>query len=272
MAAISPVSEEPLPPVPRDLAGLALPVLDLAISVGERILAIRDKGYAVDTKADRSLVTDADTAAEAMILDALERLTPGVPIIAEESHTGSTGPASPGDPWWLVDPLDGTRDFVARGMEFAVSIGMIIGGRPRFGVIHGPGLGLSYWTAGDGTAMRARGTGAEERIAARIPPRQGLTVITSRFHGASGRLDAYLASLPVARRLLTSSALKFGRIAEGSADLYPRFGPTSEWDTAAGEAILVAAGGSLHTMEGRPLAYGKAGYLNPDFVARGRSG
>lgn len=253
----------------HDIGALADPVREIAARAGAVIEAIRAGGFGVAAKDDRTPVTDADHAAEAVILPALRQLTPDFAIVSEEAaDRGETGEIGAG-PAWLVDPLDGTREFVEGGKEYSVNIGLVADRRPVFGVIHGPALGVTYWTAGRTGAFRAEGGGSGEPIAVRRQPQAGPTVVTSRFHGRSGRLAEYLDSLAIVERIFMSSALKFGVLAEGRADVYPRFGRTSEWDTAAGHAILRAAGGRVATLEGDELAYGKPGYLNPGFIARG---
>jgi 3'(2'), 5'-bisphosphate nucleotidase len=170
----------------------------------------------------------------------------------------------------VVDPLDGTREFVAKNGEFAVCIGLVEDGRPVLGVLHGPAVGLTYAAHGPGTATRQRDGGPIERIGARVPSRDGLVVVHSRSHENSRRVGEFLESYPVLERRKCGSALKFGLIAAGEADLYPRFGTTMEWDTAAGQAILEAAGGRVETLAGMPLGYGKPGLKNDGFVAWGR--
>lgn len=256
----------------RDIAALAGPVREIADRAGAAIEASRARGFDVAAKEDRTPVTDADHAAEAVILPALRDLTPDFPIVSEEAaDRGEAGAIGPG-PTWVVDPLDGTREFVEGGEEYSVNIGLLADRRPVFGLIYGPALGVTYWTAGRALALLAKGGGAGETIRVRRPPGAGPTVITSRFHGKSGRLAAFIEELGPAARILMSSALKFGLLAEGRADIYPRLGPTSEWDTAAGHAILRAAGGSVVTLDGKELTYGKEKFLNPDFIARGAEG
>lgn len=254
----------------RDIAALAAPVRAIANDAGEAIMTVRRRGYEVDKKEDSTPVTDADHAAEAAILPALRSLTPGVAILSEEAAAGGETPDVADSPIWVVDPLDGTREFVNAGDEFAVCIGLVIERTPVFGLLFGPALGSTYWTAGPDMAMRAMGDGEGAPIHGRAVPDAGPTVITSRFHGKAGRLAAYIEAQGAAERILMSSALKFGLLAEGRADLYPRFGPTCEWDTAAGQAILTAAGGSVTTLDGAQLSYGKPDYLNTGFIAHGR--
>jgi 3'(2'), 5'-bisphosphate nucleotidase len=253
----------------RDISGLAGPVRAIAVRAGAAIMKVRARGFDVTKKEDRTPVTDADYAAEAEILPALGELTPAVPVLSEEAAAAGDTPRFDKEPIWVVDPLDGTRDFVEGGTEFAVCIGLVVDRRPLFGLIHGPAMGLTYWTAGTTSAMRAKGGGVGAAIAARTPPEAGPTVITSRFHSKAGRLAQFLKTLEMSGRIMMSSALKFGLLADGTADIYPRFGPTCEWDTAAGHAILAAAGGSVTTLDGAELGYGKTDFLNPGFIARG---
>ena len=254
----------------QEIGDLAGPVRVIAERAGDAIMGVRARGFDVTRKDDQTPVTDADHAAEAEILPALRELTPGIPVLSEEAAAGGDTPRVGEGPIWVVDPLDGTREFVEGGAEFAVCIGLVVNCRPVFGLIHGPAMGLTYWTAGATTALRAKGTGEGAAVFARNVPGAGPTVITSRFHGKSGRLAGFLETLEMSERIFMSSALKFGLLADGTADFYPRFGPTCEWDTAAGHAILVAAGGSVMTLEGAELGYGKANFLNPGFIARGK--
>ena len=255
-----------------DLGALAAPVRDIGERAGQAILEIASRGFDVKAKEDRTPVTDADHAAEAIILAALAELTPGFDIVSEEAasrgETGTIGSA----PAWLVDPLDGTREFVAGGTEYSVNIGLLVDRRPVFGLLHGPALEVTYWTAGADAAFKATGKGEPMPIAPRPCPKAGPTAVTSRFHGKSERLAAFLDSIGMVERIFMSSALKFGCLAEGGADIYPRFGPTCEWDTAAGHAILTAVGGTVSTLDGAELSYGKADFLNPGFIARGVPG
>ncbi|MGH7093121.1 MAG: 3'(2'),5'-bisphosphate nucleotidase CysQ family protein, partial [Stellaceae bacterium] len=171
--------------------------------------------------------------------------------------------------FWVVDPLDGTREFVARNGEFAVLIGLIENGVPVLGVVHGPAVNITYTAHGPGTARRRVGGGPFTPIAARAPAPDGIVVIHSRSHENSRRLGEYLAGRPVRERRVCGSALKFGLLAVGEADFYPRFGTTMEWDTAAGQALLEAVGGSVVDLAGERLAYGKPGLKNDGFLAWG---
>ena len=250
-----------------DTATLAASLREIAHRAGGEILAVYGTCFAVRDKADASPVTEADTRAERVILEGLAQCAPGIAVVAEESVAAGHIPDVGGRPFFLVDPLDGTREFIGRNGEFTVNIALVEHGAPTAGVVHLPALGETYWTAGDGTAWRARGGGAAERIACRRPGRR-LVAIASRSH-RSAETDAYLRRFEVAETVSAGSSLKFCRIAEGAADLYPRLGRTMEWDIAAGHAIVAAAGGSVETLDGGRLAYGKPGFESPHFVARG---
>jgi 3'(2'), 5'-bisphosphate nucleotidase len=180
------------------------------------------------------------------------------------------GPANPGNRFWLVDPLDGTREFISRNGEFTVNIALIEDGRPLLGVVHIPALDTTYGGIVPGIARRRR-AGTRNVIAARTPQHDGVIVLSSRSHGDASALDAFLEAERVRGHRTAGSALKFCLVAEGVADLYPRLGRTMEWDTAAGHAIVLAAGGRVTTIDGDELTYGKPGFDNPHFVARGRA-
>ena len=239
---------------------------DLAQQAGTAILAIRARGFETLRKADRSPVTEADHAAEAIIVAALRAATPDIPVIAEEEMEAGIAPDVDHD-YWLVDPLDGTREFAALRDEFTVNIGLvrhgvaILGavGVPAYGEIFG-GFEHAAWkqTASGRTPIRARPT-----------PAEGLHVLASRHYAGDHRLDDYLQGRTVAQITNMGSALKIVRLAEGAGDLYPRFGRTMEWDTAAPQAILEAAGGHLTTMDGSPFRYGKPNWENPSFICTG---
>jgi 3'(2'), 5'-bisphosphate nucleotidase len=240
-----------------------------AVAAGETILKIYAEEFDVQHKIDKTPVTEADLAGERIIIDRLMSAFPDIPCVAEELCEAEGIPPCC-DRFWAIDPLDGTREFIARSGEFAVLIALVEEGRPVLGVVHGPAIGLTYAACGPGTATRRRGGGgAPELIHARAPE-DGLVVIHSRSHDNSRRLAEFLEGCPVRARKSCGSALKFGVIAAGQADLYPRFGTTMEWDTAAGQAILEAAGGRVETLAGTPLTYGKPGFKNDGFLAWGR--
>jgi 3'(2'), 5'-bisphosphate nucleotidase len=240
-----------------------------AFAAGEAIMRVYAQDFDIREKTDKTPVTEADLAAERVIVALLEEAFPDIPVISEERVEAEGLPPS-APRFWAVDPLDGTREFIARNGEFAVCIGLVEEGRPVLGVVHGPGTGLTYAACGPGTATRRRNGGNPEPIAARAPAADGLVVVHSRSHENSRRLAEYLADYPVKERVKCGSALKFGVLASGDADLYPRFGTTMEWDTAAGQAILEAAGGRVETRDGAPLRYGKPGLKNDGFIAWGR--
>ena len=255
---------------PNELSALRPAIVAIARRAAAAILEIYEGGFAVRSKADRTPLTEADERSEAIIVAALRELTPDVPVVAEESQArGETAFVQPSPPaFWLVDPLDGTREFVDRNGQFAINIGLVQDGRPVLGAILAPVEGI-VWSGIVGTgAFRQVREGTETPMRARARPAKGIVVVTSRSH-ASGAESAVASAHTITEHRRLGSAAKFGLIAEGSADLYPRMGPTSEWDTCAGEALLVAAGGHVERTDGRPLEYGKPGFRNPDFVARG---
>ncbi|MFL5282421.1 MAG: 3'(2'),5'-bisphosphate nucleotidase CysQ [Rhodopila sp.] len=247
-------------------------LLDLAATLAEmagaKIREIRDRGFRVQHKADQSVVTEADEAAEALILSGLRAALPGCTVVAEEAVAAGAVPRATPE-FWLVDPLDGTREFSSGGDDFAVNIGLVRDGRPVLGVVGVPATGEMFGGIVGVGAWRQK-DGARRSIVARLCPPEGLTVVASRHHGDAARLDSFLNGRKVARQVNFGSSLKFCRLAEGQADLYPRFGRTMEWDTCAPQAVLEAAGGAVETLDGRPLRYGKPGWENPHFVCRGQ--
>lgn len=251
-----------------DCAAL-LPEIDAAARrAGDAILAIYRTDFGVVRKADESPVTQADLDAERIILDVLRRITPDIPAVAEEEVSAGRVPEV-GDCFWLVDPLDGTREFLSRNGEFTVNIALIEDRRPILGVVHAPDRGLTFTGHASGHATRQEGGKPAERIAVRKPPEAGLTVVASRRHGGIEEHEDFLRGRKVAGRIACGSSLKFCVVASGEADVYPRFGPTMEWDTAAGHAVLAAAGGCITTTDGKEFLYRKPGFANPDFIAWG---
>lgn len=246
---------------------------DIARRAGSLILAVRARGFETQSKADRTPVTEADHAAEALIAEALRVATPGIPVVAEEEIAGGHVCAEC-DEYWLVDPIDGTREFAAGRDEFTVNIGLVRDGRAVLGAVGVPALGELFGgligsTPGASRAWK-RTTSGERAIRARVAPPDGLHVLASRHYASDPRLDQFLQGRRVASVTNMGSALKIVRLAEGAADLYPRFGRTMEWDTAAPHAVLEAAGGRIRGMDGAPMAYGKPGWENPPFVCTGR--
>lgn len=240
----------------------------LAHQAGELIMQIRARGFETLSKSDDSPVTEADHAAEALILKGLRAACPDIPVLAEEEIAAGLVTAN-ADTLWVVDPLDGTREFAKRRDDFAVCIGLVREGRPVLGVVAAPAHREAFGGIIGQGAVKRDDTGVHS-IKVRTPPKTGLTVIASRSSARHPRMVPYLAGRAVAETLHVGSAIKFCRIAEGVADLYPRFGRTMEWDTAAAQAILEAAGGSVRSAEtGAALTYGKPGFENPHFVAEG---
>ena len=251
-----------------DIQRLLPEVAAAARKAGAAILVHYEGDFAVNRKADGSPVTAADHASETVMLEALKRLTPDIPVVSEEEVEAGRFPDVSSGRFWLVDPLDGTKEFVKRNGEFAVVAGLVVDFKPVAGVIYAPALDVLY-AGGEGRAWREK-DGRKESIVARPAASDGLVVAISRSH-ISEKFESYLATLPLKGRVSCGSALKFGILAAGEADIYPRFGQTMEWDTAAGHAILEAAGGRMETKEGGTLLYGKPGFLNQGFIARGRA-
>lgn len=253
-----------------DVANLADPIAKLAEAGGAAILEVYGADDAgVREKADSSPVTEADVRAEAVILAGLAALTPDIPVVAEESVAAGKVPENlENSPFWLVDPLDGTKEFISRNGEFTVNIALVgVDGAPVLGVVHTPALGGTHvGVVGQGAELRS----AEGTRALRVQPvgEDGFRVLVSRSH-LDPDTEAWLGDVPIADRVQAGSSLKFCRVAEGVADLYPRFGRTMHWDTAAGHAVLSAAGGEVCTKSGMPLRYGPPGFANPPFIAYG---
>lgn len=243
-------------------------LVPLARAAGELILEVYATDFAVRGKADGSPLTEADEKAEAVILRGLAQLTPDIPVVAEEAAAaGHVGAA--GEVFWLVDPLDGTREFVDRNGEFTVNIALIENGVPVAGVVLAPVTGRLYAGALGAGAFVEDASGRRVIACARART-DGLVVVSSRSHGDAVLLEHFLAERKVASSVKAGSSLKFCLLAGGDADLYPRFGPTMEWDTAAGHAVLLAAGGHVRDLTGEELRYGKPGFANPHFVASAR--
>jgi 3'(2'), 5'-bisphosphate nucleotidase len=241
------------------------PCCDIARRAGDLIMTYYTGQFITSHKEDKSPVTDADIAANQLIVNALYTLCPDIPIIAEEDEI----PGKEGHEWfWLVDPLDGTRSFVAGEGEFTVNIGLIHRDTPVLGVIYAPVQELLYYGAsGQGSFCEDVG-GHKTMLKTRAATKEGVVMVRSRSE-PSERSLAFFKTLCIKATVPASSSMKFCTIAEGNADIYPRFGRTMEWDTAAGHAILNAAGGRVETTDGKPLTYGKAGYENPHFIAYG---
>ena len=254
-----------------DLASLIEPVTELAREAGRRILKLfRSDELGVDYKADRTPVTEADRAAHDHIFAGLERLTPGIPVLSEESAADQHAKERSGWDWhWLVDPLDGTRRFIRGSEEFTVNIALIRGGKPVLGVVDAPAMGTVYFGHECGGAFLSEGdSGAPSPISVSQPPARPVRVLANRSHAVSA-VKSYVSALGVTHCRSISSSLKFCLIARGEADVYPRMGSISEWDTAAGHAVLESAGGAVFDLKGRPLRYGKESIRVPPFIACG---
>ncbi|MEO1136216.1 MAG: 3'(2'),5'-bisphosphate nucleotidase CysQ [Pseudomonadota bacterium] len=247
----------------------------VALNAGAAVMTVYKSDFKADAKPDASPVTEADRIAEDIILAGLMAFAPAIPVLAEERASAGEIPDPLGDRFFLVDPLDGTREFVNRTGEFTVNIALIERGRPVFGIVYAPAIRTLY-AGGRGGAWKAivqenGEMGPQQAIAARAPSPDGLVALASRSH-RSAETDAYLKTLNVKEFAAAGSSLKFCLLAEGVADIYPRFGRTMEWDTGAGQAVLEAAGGRvLVHPDATPLAYGKRarGFDNPSFIARG---
>ncbi|HEY7887346.1 MAG TPA: 3'(2'),5'-bisphosphate nucleotidase CysQ [Steroidobacteraceae bacterium] len=249
-------------------------LLPAALAAGRATIEIYRSGFTVTQKADQSPVTAADHASEKIILEHLARIAPAVPVIAEEAVAAGSIPQV-GEEFFLVDPLDGTKEFIHRRGDFTVNIALIRRGTPTLGVVYAPVSGALY--AGNAASLRAfrcshpaesAMSGPRAPLRVRSVPAAGITAVVSRSH-STPETDAYLSHYTVSDRVSVGSSLKFCLVAAGEADLYPRLGPTMEWDTAAGHAVLAAAGGKVTAPGGKPLVYGKPGFRNSFFIASG---
>ncbi|MBI1326236.1 MAG: 3'(2'),5'-bisphosphate nucleotidase CysQ [Alphaproteobacteria bacterium] len=247
----------------------------IAARAGEITLEYFDEsGYkGVDAKADGSPVTLADQKAEEFIIAELKKIAPSVPFIGEESVEAGKIPSLENQEYfWLVDPLDGTKEFISGSGDYTVNIALMQNLQPVTGVVYAPYLGSMYAGHGPGTATcYLEETESEKSISVRPPPKEGLSVVASRSHGAMDEQEKFLEQFKIAKIVKRGSSLKFCAIAAGKADIYPRFGPTCEWDTAAAHAVLRSAGGDIVNLDGTPFVYGKCGkrFLNPSFIAHG---
>lgn len=245
-------------------------LVDVAIAIVQRagaiVIELRQRGLLVAEKADKSILTSADQESERLIVAHLRQATPDIPIISEEENSGKSSKAP--FRFWLVDPLDGTREFAAGLHEFTIHIALIVDGQSRLGVVAAPGTGELY-TARLGVGAWKATNGDMRPIHVRQRPRAGSIALVSRHDAEDPALAPMLRPEQADRVVKMGSGLKFCRIAEGSADVYPRPGHTMEWDTAAPQVVLEAAGGSVQTADGHSLRYGKPGWINPSFVCRG---
>jgi 3'(2'), 5'-bisphosphate nucleotidase len=255
---------------------MLLALADVAYDAGKIILRHYAEEIVAHKKDDHSPVTAADVEAERFILSRLHHLAPGVPIVAEEEVAAGRLPKTEGH-FFLVDPLDGTKEFINRNGEFTVNIAEIMHGKPVRGVVHAPAKERLFFgeTLSGAFEIEAKAGGAPDfaearSIRVRAAPKDGLVAVASRTH-RDKKTDEYLQAYPVREFITAGSSLKFCLVAAGEADIYPRHGTTMEWDTAAGHAVLAAAGGSVTKLDGAPFLYGKTAvkFENPHFVARG---
>jgi len=257
----------------RDAAALIEPLTEIVIRAGAAVLAVNRSAMKVEGKTDGSPVTEADLAADRIIAEGLARVAPGILSLSEERTAQATLPYK--ESFFLIDPLDGTKEFVAGRDEFTVNLALVTGGTPLLGIVSAPALGLIWrGLVGRGAERLTLGQGKPliEPIRTRSCPPRGRpwTVAVSRLHG-DARTEAFIATRPGAVRREVGSAVKFGRVAEGTVDIYPRLSPTSEWDVAAGHAVVTAAGGRITDASGEPLVFGtgRNGFIVPEFIAWG---
>lgn len=243
-------------------------VCDIARDAGRVILDVYERGFTVEQKEDRSPLTEADRAAHEIICARLEALTPGVPVLSEESAKVDPETRAGWKRFWLVDPLDGTKEFINRNGEFTVNIALIDGHRPVLGVVYVPVTGLTYFAAAGHGAYKQKGECEVQVIKTRRFNGGKPIVVASRSH-AGPETEAFLKNLGAHDVVSMGSAIKLCLVAEGTADVYPRLGPTMEWDTAAAQCVVEAAGGRVTDLNRQPLAYNKFSLLNPSFMAIG---
>jgi 3'(2'), 5'-bisphosphate nucleotidase len=261
-----------------DMKALAEGLLSVALAAARLQMTYFATGVAAETKPDRSPVTIADRQSEEIILEGLARVAPGIPVVAEEATAAGQVPAR-GDTFFLVDPLDGTKPYIRGSPQFTINIALVTKRQPVFGLVYAPAIPDFYVTVGPSETLAGRIAPSSplQRLAdcelqpvrTQVPDPNALRALTSQSH-ANRATQRFLDQYSVIEARAVSSSLKFGLMARGEADIYPRTGETSEWDTAAGHAVLAAAGGSVTTLQGEPLLYDKPGFINADFVAWGR--
>ena len=244
-------------------------VIKIARQAGAAIMDVYASDFEIYLKDDRSPLTNADMRANTIITEGLEKLIPDVPILSEEGDNIPFNERSKWESYWLVDPLDGTKEFIKKNDEFTVNIALIENGKPIFGVVYAPALDVLYWgEVGEG-AYKKSGDSAEVKINILDELNSPVLVAGSRSH-PSERMNAFMGQFKESQVRPMGSSLKVCLVADGSVHLYPRLGPTMEWDIAAGHAILMGAGGRVETVDGATLRYGKPDFKNPHFIARGR--
>jgi len=243
-------------------------LLEIADAAAAVVMEHYAQASEVRMKEDRSPVTAADGAAEERILEQLTKLTPGIPVVAEEAAAAGRIPDVGDDPFWLVDPLDGTKEFISKNGEFTVNIALIEQRRPVMGVVVAPAVGKTWWGARGHGATKRQADGSVHDIRVRKAPPRGGVAVASRSH-RDAATNQWLESKGITDTVAAGSSLKFCLVAEAAADYYPRFGPTMEWDTGAGHAVLAAAGGRVTTVDGAPFLYNKPDFRNAGFIALG---
>ncbi len=249
--------------------GLMEIIGDLAKRAGVEIMKYYGTDLKIDEKDDQSPVTEADRAAEHLITESImTNISNAFPIIGEESFAEGRAPEINDGPFWLVDALDGTKEFIKHGTDFTVNIALIENAKPVLGVVHAPALNPTYWGSIYGAFAEMDGE-PPRIVACRRAAADGMTAVVSKSH-RTPQEDEYLANFKIKKEVSAGSSLKFGMIATGHADLYPRMGRTMEWDTAAGHAVVIYGGGHVLDMNGDPLRYGKPGFENPQFVVTGK--
>lgn len=253
----------------QDLRSLCAECVTIAREAGDAVLEVYAEPFEVETKADDSPLTRADLASHHVIVDRLRSLTPEIPILSEESDGISDSERLSWNRYWLIDPLDGTKEFINRNGEFTVNIALIDAHQPIMGIVHVPVHEQTYAGIVGVGAWRRDGDSNPVNISTRRPPATPPVVVGSRSH-ANPKLEACLAPIGDVELVSMGSSLKFCRVAEGTADIYPRLGPTSEWDTGAAQAVVEAAGGQVLELDGRPLEYNRSeNILNPYFLVLG---
>lgn len=257
----------------KSLFALSPKIIETTLAAGKVIMGVYNSDFEIFGKADQSPVTEADRRGEEIIEAALKNIAPDIPIVGEEAKSEGYCPDISGGVFWLVDPLDGTKEFIKKGSDFTVNIGLIKDGAPVAGFVYAPAMDKIYWGISSIGAFVAEISAGKlvnkKSIHARQADPENLVIVASKSH-RSPELEAWLAHFPSAEHVSIGSSLKLCLLATGEADLYPRLGPTCEWDTAAAHGVLLAAGGSVEIADGSPLGYAKdlKTFLNPWFLCR----
>ena len=242
-------------------------VVQIAKEAGLIVMQIYNKPFTFQRKRDSSPVTKADLLSEKFISSSLQKLTTKIPVIAEESFSIKKNSRQLKKTFWLVDPLDGTKEFISKNGQFTINIGLIKNGKPIFGVIHAPAKRSTFFGLVKEKSAYQNSGRSFKKMTVRKKIKSGPMFALSRSHGKGKKLKSFLSKVKSYKKIEMGSSLKFCLVASGRADIYPRFSPTMEWDTAAGQAILEAAGGQVTDIKGKNISYGKKGYKNPYFIA-----